>query len=252
MKAVALGLLCLGLANVSAYATDSIETQAIGASQMFDLAVPHMAMGKNQNSQAAQTLKGLKNIKTSANKLHLAVAKQGIQIQCDVTVPGCRETLAAFKKIKTPEDVLALSAEVQTMLANKEVTAKCDAKISRCAEIMAAIKNIKDPASAQILSAALPTLMAQAGMSVKKCDVTVPGCFPAPQYEGTMGRGEAALNGAGLGAFIGAVVISPIDIGLMLGAMQLSGPMGFALLFAAALVGALIGAIVGFITRGKI
>ena len=95
MKAVALGLLCLGLANVSAYATDSIETQAIGASQMFDLAVPHMAMGKNQNSQAAQTLKGLKNIKTSANKLHLAKAQEKkAAAKCDVTVPGCRESLA--------------------------------------------------------------------------------------------------------------------------------------------------------------
>ncbi len=54
-----------------------------------------MAMGKNQNSQAAQTLKGLKNIKASANKLHLAKAQEKkAAAKCDVTVPGCRESMA--------------------------------------------------------------------------------------------------------------------------------------------------------------
>ena len=97
VQAALIGLLCLGLAGASVRAAEqSIEAQVAGDSQMFDLAVPHMAMGKNQNGPATRTLKDLKNIKASANTLHLAKAQEKgkAAAKCDVTKPGCRESMA--------------------------------------------------------------------------------------------------------------------------------------------------------------
>ena len=94
IKTMAAGLLCLGLASASTWAAESIEAQSVGAGQTFDLTLPQMAASKNPKGQAAQTLKGLKNIKASAGKLHLAKAQKTAAPKCDVTVPGCRESMA--------------------------------------------------------------------------------------------------------------------------------------------------------------
>ncbi len=98
IKALAAGLLCLGLAGASSYAAESIEASAMGAGQMFDAAIPKMPLAKGQNDQTTQTLKGLKNIKASTGKLGLTLAKEKkAAAKCDVTVPGCRESMAVPK-----------------------------------------------------------------------------------------------------------------------------------------------------------
>lgn len=105
IKTLAAGLLCLGLAGASSYAAESIEASAMGAGQMFDAAIPKMPLAKGQNGQAVQTLKGLKNIKASTGKLGLTLAKEKkAAAKCDVTVPGCRESMAVPEYKATSSD----------------------------------------------------------------------------------------------------------------------------------------------------
>lgn len=105
IKTVAAGLLCLGLAGASSWAAETIESSAMGAGQMYDGAILKMPLAKGQNGQAVQTLKGLKNIKASARKLGLTLAKEKkAAAKCDVTVPGCRESMAVPEYKATSSD----------------------------------------------------------------------------------------------------------------------------------------------------